>query len=255
MKTLNEQFKSCCETNISKIFYKKNNIFKIKNFFKDPKEARNFLLELPKWDCDDLDGTTKPGMETYLPMWSDRFFMKEIFNLNNIKPLYSDPAIVNMHYYDMPRKANSLRSSNGIFDFPHHDYISKKNSPEMFVLLVNLNFYEIFTNFWKFNGKSLMSNDDYNIFYKNFENTINKNDLDIKNLKLPKELEIYHQEKYQFNEAIIYNASLLHNACVLPEYTKENPRITLRYMFVVKSFNIINYDNKSRQKTYIHSYS
>jgi hypothetical protein len=238
MKTLNEQFKSCCEPNQSKIIFEENNVYKIKNFFKNPVEAKKFILSLPKWDCDDLDNNTKPGMETFLPTWANDYLTQETFNLNKIYPVYKTDAIVNMHYYGMRKKRNLFQSSNGVFDLPHHDYISGEDNLDCFVLLINLNKYEIMTNFWKFNNKELMVSSEYNNFAQKFQKDNEKEKL--QSLKIPKELNLFYQAKYNFNEAIIYNAALLHNANVIESYTKENPRITLRYMYYLKHKKLIN---------------
>jgi hypothetical protein len=238
MKTLNEKFKICCEPNQSDIILESNHIFKIKNFFKYPTKAKEFLLSLPKWDCDDLDNNKKPGMEIFLPVWANDYLTQQTFNLHNICPVYKTNALVNMHYYGMKRKKNSLESSNGIFDLPHHDYSSGENDLDCFVLLINLNEYEIITEFWKFNNKELMINDQYNNFITKFQK--DNEGKELKSLKIPKELNLSHQAKYNFNEAIIYNSALLHNANVIESYTRENPRITLRYMYFLKRKKVID---------------
>ena len=238
MKTLNEKFKICCEPNQSNIILESKYNYKIKNFFKYPKKAKKFILSLPKWDCDDLDNSTKPGMEIFLPVWANEYLTQQTFNLNNICPVHKTNAIVNMHYYGMRKKRNLLESSNGIFDLPHHDYISGENNLDRFVLLINLNEYEIITNFWKFNNKELMVNDKYNNFIDKFQK--DNEEKKLKSLKIPKELNLSHQAKYNFNEAIIYDAALLHNANVIEFYTRENPRITLRYMYFLKHKKVID---------------
>jgi len=236
--TLNQRFKSCCEPNESKIIFEENNVYKIKNFFKHPIKAKKFILSLPKWDCDDLDNNAKPGMEIFLPVWANDYLTKDTFSLNNITPIHKTDAIVNIHYYGARKKRNLFQSSNGIFDLPHHDYISGENNLDCFVLLINLNQYEIITNFWKFNNKELMINNQYNNFVQKFQKDNEKENL--KSLKIPKELDLFYQAKYNFNEAIIYNAALLHNANVVGFYTRENPRITLRYMYYLKHKKLIN---------------
>lgn len=232
MKTLNERFKICCEPNQSNIILESKYIHKIKNFFKYPTKAKEFLLSLPKWDCDDLENNKKPGMEIFLPVWANEYLTQQTFNLNNICPVYKTDAVVNMHYYGMRKKRNLFQSSNGVFDLPHHDHVSGKNGLDCFVLLVNLNEYEITTEFWKFNDKELMVNNQYNNFSDKFQE--DNEGKDLRSLKIPKELNLSHQAKYNFNEAIIYDASLLHNASLIELYTRENPRITLRYMYFVE---------------------
>lgn len=243
IKTLNQQFKSCCEPNKFKIISEENNVYKIKNFFKYPFEAKKFILSLPKWDCDDLDNNTKPGMEIFLPVWVNDYLTKDTFKLNNITPIYKTNAIVNMHYYGTRKKRNLFQSSNGIFDLPHHDYISGKDNLDCFVLLINLNEYEIMTNFWKFNNRALMIDNEYEIFVQKFQKNNEKKKL--LSLKMPKELNLFYKAKYNFNEAIIYNAALLHNANIIESYTRENPRVTIRYMYYLnhkKLNNTINYN-------------
>lgn len=244
MKTLNDDFKTFCEPNISKIISEDNYIFRIKSFFKYPQKAREFFLSLPKWDCDDLDKNTKPGMETFLPTWANDYLTEKTLFYNKIYPIYKDNVIVNMHYFKMPKKMNSWRSSNGTFDLPHHDHKKGNNIPDMYVLLVNLNDVPIETNFWEFNGNQVIKDDDYNDYVTKFqEKNLNE---DLNKLKIPKEIKLHRRIKYDFNESIIYNAARLHNANVTDNFTKENPRITLRYMFYVnESKNLLGYSRKN----------
>lgn len=229
MTLLNKKFKKYCETSTSKILYEQNNIYKVKNFFKDPIAAKKFILSLNKWECEDADRNTKPGQEIILPPWTGDYLTKKIFSFNNINPVPKIDCIVNIFYYKMRKKQNLFQSSNGTFDLPHHDHKSRENGIDRFVLLVNLNEFEIKTNFWEFNKKKLMDNDEYNNFSWKFQlSNENKN---FRLLEMPQELNLYYQAKYNFNEAIIYNASLLHNANIIKFYTKKNPRVTLRFIF------------------------
>lgn len=242
---LSEQFKEYCKPNLnSKVQEIDDGIYIIEDFFINPIKSSNFFKSLDRWDCDDLANSTKSGMECFLPFWSSTYLMSDILKKNNFFVISDDKCIINMHYYQMKKRHDSYLSSNGTFDMPHHDHISKHNNMEAYVLIVNLNEFDIKTNFWQFNDKKKMDNYDYINFSSHFiEKNKNKNIFDV---KMPKEIRICNEVNYKFNEAIIYNSSLLHNASVIKDYTKDDPRVTLNYHFYTE------YENKSNSKfTYL----
>lgn len=143
-------------------------------------------------------------------------------------------------FYGQRKKFDKLQSSNGTFDLPHHDSIDFVNEQKTYVCLINLNDYPIYTNFWSFNGKTLMIDDSYNIFI----NKINKEYEDKKKIKkIPENLSLIHTIKYEPNQALVYNSSLLHNANIKEKYTNSSPRTTLRLFFNSNpiTINNINY--------------
>lgn len=73
MNTLNSKFYSSCKPSNSKIIKLKTNIFTIKDFFSNFNQAKNFLNDLNKWECDTYDFTTKSGMESTLPLLTGHY--------------------------------------------------------------------------------------------------------------------------------------------------------------------------------------
>lgn len=241
MNTLNKEFYSTCKPNTNKIIKLKDNIFTIKNFFTDFNLAKKFLSNLNKWECDSYDFTNKSGIECVLPFLAGMYLYDKSSLYTIIKDFNLISIDVNFLYYGQRKKFNKLQSSNGTFDLPHHDSIDVNNKQKTYVFLVNLNDYPIYTNFWSFNGKSLMNDNSYNIFINkiNEEYKINKNN------KIPKNLSLDYSIEYNPNQVLIYNASLLHNANIQEKYTQSLPRTTLRLFFnsCPINTNTINYFN------------
>lgn len=225
MNTLNKNFYSSCKPNLSKIVKISNNIFTVKNFFSNFNQAKNFLNSLNKWECDSYDNTSKSGVESTLPLSTGRYLQDNSLLKTSIKNFNLHSIDINFLYYNQRKKFDKLQSSNGTFDLPHHDSIDVEN---LYVLLINLNDYSISTNFWSFEGNSLMVDDSYMIFIEKI-NKEYKNQKDI--LKIPKTLSLDHAITYEPNQVLIYNSSLLHNANIEEKYTYSSPRTTLRLFF------------------------
>ena len=228
MNTLNSKFYSSCKPSDSKIIKLKKDIFTIKDFFIDFDSAKSFLSDLNRWECDMYDFTTKSGMESILPSLTG-YYLYETSSLRNNAENFSLQSIdVNFLFYGQTKKFNMLHSSNGTFDLPHHDSIDFANEQKTYVCLVNLNDYPIYTNFWSFNEKSLMDDDSYNIFISK----VNEEYRDKKKIKkIPENLDLKYTIKYDSNQALIYNSSLLHNANIKEKYSYSSPRTTLRLFF------------------------
>ena len=238
MNTLNKNFYSSCKPNLSKIVKINNNIFTIKDFFVNFNQAKNFLNDLNKWECDFYDFTTKSGVESTLPLLTGRYLQDNSLLKTSIKNFNLHSIDINFLYYGQRKKFDKLQSSNGTFDLPHHDSIDVTNEQKQYVLLINLNDYPISTNFWSFEGNSLMVDDSYMIF-------IDKINKEYKNkkesLKIPETLSLDHAVTYEPNQVLIYNSSLLHNANIEKKYTYSSPRTTLRLFFSCDSItNILN---------------
>lgn len=228
MNTLNSKFYSSCKPSNNKIVKLKNNIFTIKNFFVDFDSAKSFLTNLNKWECDMYDFTTKSGMESILPLLTGWYLYDTSSLKNNVKNFDLNSIDINFLFYGQRKKFNNIQSSNGTFDLPHHDSIDLINEQKKYVCLINLNDYPIYTNFWSFNGKTLMSDYSYNIFI----DKINKEYEDKEKIKkIPEGLSLTHTVKYDPNQALIYNSSLLHNANIKKNHTNSSPRTTLRLFF------------------------
>ena len=239
MNTLNKNFYSSCKPNLSKIVKISNNIFTIKDFFVNFNQAKNFLNDLNKWECDFYDFTSKSGAESTLPLLTGRYLQDNSLLKTNIKNFNLHSIDINFLYYGQRKKFDKLQSSNGTFDLPHHDSIDVEN---LYVLLINLNDYPISTNFWSFEGNSLMMDNSYNIFIEK----INKEYKNKKeSLKIPETLSLDHAVTYEPNQVLIYNSSLLHNANIEKKYTYSSPRTTLRLVFSCDS--ITNISNISYQ--------
>ena len=239
MNTLNKNFYSSCKPNLSKIVKISNNIFTIKDFFVNFNQAKNFLNDLNKWECDFYDFTSKSGAESTLPLLTGRYLQDNSLLKTNIKNFNLHSIDINFLYYGQRKKFDKLQSSNGTFDLPHHDSIDVEN---LYVLLINLNDYPISTNFWSFEGNSLMMDNSYNIFIEKI-NKEYKNQKE--SLKIPETLSLDHAVTYEPNQALIYNSSLLHNANIEEKYTYSSPRTTLRLFFSCDS--ITNISNISYQ--------
>ena len=228
MNTLNKNFYSYCKPNLSKIVKITNNIFTIKDFFTNFNQAKNFLNDLNKWECDSYDFTTKSGVESTLPLLTGRYLQDNSLLKINIKNFNLHSIDINFLYYGQRKKFDKLQSSNGTFDLPHHDSIDAPNERKQYVLLINLNDYSISTNFWSFDGNDLMVNDSYMVFIEKINNEY-KNKKEIS--KIPKTLSLDHTITYEPNQVLIYNSSLLHNANIEEKYTYSSPRTTLRLFF------------------------
>ena len=228
MNTLNKNFYSSCKPNLSKIFKISNNIFTIKDFFVNFDQAKNFLNDLNKWECDFYDFTTKSGAESTLPLLTGRYLQDNSLLKTNIKNFNLHSIDINFLYYGQRKKFDKLQSSNGTFDLPHHDSIDVTNEQKQYVLLINLNYSPISTNFWSFEGNSLMVDDSYMIFIEKI-NKEYKNQKEL--LKIPKTLSLDNTITYEPNQVLIYNSSLLHNANIEEKYTYSSPRTTLRLFF------------------------
>jgi|APGre2960657373_1045057.scaffolds.fasta_scaffold32204_2 hypothetical protein len=237
MNTLNENFYSSCKPNLSKIVKITNNIFTIKDFFVNFNQAKNFLNDLNKWECDYYDFTTKSGAESTLPLLTGRYLQDNSLLKTNIKNFNLCSIDINFLYYGQRKKFDKLQSSNGTFDLPHHDSIDVPNERKQYVLLINLNDYPISTNFWSFDGNDLMVNDSYMVFIEKINNEYkNKKEM----LKIPKTLSLDHTITYEPNQVLIYNSSLLHNASIEEKYTYSSPRTTLRLFFSCDSITNIS---------------
>lgn len=228
MSTLNSQFYSSCKPSDSKIIKLKKDIFTIKDFFVDFDSAKSFLSNLNRWECDMYDNTSKSGMESKLPLLTGYYLYDKSSLKKNIINFALGSVTVNFLFHGQMKKFNKTNSSNGTFDLPHHDYIDLTGKQKKYVCLINLNNYPIYTNFWTFNGKSLMTDNSYDVFI----NKVNKEYEDERKIKkIPENLSLNCSIKYYPNQALIYNASLLHNANIKEKHSYSSPRTSLRIYF------------------------
>lgn len=228
MKTLNSQFYSSCKPSNSKIIELKKDIFTIKDFFVDFDSAKNFLSNLNIWECDLYDNTAKSGLQSELPLLTGYYLYDRSSLRENIKNFSFLSANVNFLFHGQRKKFGKMQSSNGTFDLPHHDNIDFSDEQKKYVCLINLNDYPIYTNFWIFNEKSLMT--DYS--YIDFIKKINKEYSDERKIrKIPDNLSLNYSVEYHPNQALIYNSSLLHNANIEQKHSYSSPRTSLRIFF------------------------
>jgi len=239
MNSINKKFYSTCKPSTNKLFKIKEEIFSIENFFIDFENAKKFLSNLNIWECDHYDLTTKSGLQSILPSSCGMYLFDSSSLKMHVKNLYLESMDVNFMYYRQKKKFDQVQSSNGTFDLPHHDHIDYPNSPKKYVFLVNLNDCPITTNFWSFNNRELMSDESYfkfidevNILYKQKKESIDVSEHLVMNKSIT----------YQPNQALIYNASLLHNADIEKKYNLNFPRTTLRIFF--SCTNITNFSKE-----------
>ena len=228
MNTLNSRFYSSCKPSDSKIIKLKKDIFTIKDFFVDFDSAKSFLSNLNRWKCDMYDFRSKSGMESELPSLTGCYLYDKSSLKKNAKNFILESINVNFLFYGQRKKFDKMQSSNGTFDLPHHDDIDFSDEQKKYVCLINLNDYPIYTNFWLFNGKSLMTDNSYNTFIEK----VNKEYRDERKIKkIPENLSLNYSIEYHPNQALIYNSSLLHNANIEEKHSYSSPRTSLRIFF------------------------
>lgn len=224
MNTLDDLYKKCFVINENiEIEDYDNGLSIIRNVFKYPELVLKFQTLLSKWDsCNNA----KPGlMSLELPYWTVKYAFKQIFGSDFDCDWQSCKTEFIYFYWNNTAKdapKEDLRSNNCLL--PHTDSWLDE---EILISLVNLNHRPVKTAFWKFDEKSYEhlppDESEYSKYYK----IITEENIDVvlKEGRLEKEFQI----QYNFNEGIIYPANRYHQPIIDKFYTRENPRILLRY--------------------------
>lgn len=239
MDTLNSQFYQDCKPNSSELLKIDNHTYTIKNFFSNFESSKKFLTQLNKWQCDCYDFTTKSGKESVLPNLCGMYLYDKSCLKKHIKNFNLFSININFLFFNQIKKFDKLQSSNGTFDMPHHDSIYNLNQQKTFVCLINLNDYDISTNFWSFNDNQIMEDDSYLIFIEKMNQNYK---LSKKNPKMPENVSLVKRITYEPNQALIYNASFLHNADIKENHSQSSPRTTLRLFFSCDDIKIFSFE-------------
>jgi hypothetical protein len=229
MKTLDKIWEMCSTINPNfKIEEKQEEIVIVRNIFKYPEKMRDFQDLLSKWEsC----GNAKPGlMSLKMPFWTGNHIAENVLDLKNYMPNSTECEYIYFYWNNtmkFNRNPTSLQTGNCLL--PHNDPASPGDEESDSIIgLVNLNDRPVRTGFWTMNGKmygdeeTLDELGDYvfDIDESNYNQKINNGILDnVLNIE------------YSFNDAIFYNARLLHQPWIDKFYTRDNPRIMFRFSF------------------------
>ena len=205
-----------------------------RNVYKYPDRLLEFQNLLTKWES--FSGE-RPGVNTLpLPAWTGRHIINNIFGDHDENDYILDkdePEFIyfyknNKKKFDNAPLSEVLYSGNCLL--PHHDAVD--DDIEERIYLVNLNHRSIKTGFWSFNNEVLLYDKDQD-YFDNYTDEINLDNYHekINNGILDQVLNV----EYHFNEAIFYRARALHNPVIDDFYTRENPRITLRFKIEYES--------------------
>lgn len=224
MNTLDNLYEQCFIVNDDAIIDEHDDgLIIVKNIFKNPNLIINFQNLLSKWEsCN----SAKPGMMSLnLPYWTANYVLRQLFDFE-CEWRDSQTEFIYFYWNNSARDSPSddLRSNNCLL--PHTD---ADGSMRSLIFLVNLNHRPIRTGFWKFDGSKYETlSPDKSIYYK-YSEGINESNIDMmtNNGKLDKEFDI----EYHFNEAIMYPANRFHQPIIDTFYTRETPRILLRYCY------------------------
>ena len=224
MDTLDELYEKSFNVNKNVHVEKYDDLYHIKNLFEDPYLILKFQNLLSKWEsCN----SAKPGLMTLtLPYWTANHVQRQLFDFEcHWKKSTTEFIYFYWNNKCMEFDEDDLRSNNCLL--PHIDSDLEENSV---IFLVNLNNRPIKTGFWKFNGDRFCKNEEQHDNYCKYSRVIKEDNYDqmINNGILDKDCEI----EYHFNEAIMYNGSRYHQPIIDKFYTRDNPRIILRYCYV-----------------------
>lgn len=223
MNTLDELYKECFIVSKDVEIEEYKDVFYLKNVFENPHLVLKFQNLLSKWEsCN----SAKPGlMSLQLPYWTANYVHKQLFDYE-CDWHYSQTEFIYFYWNNECQDSdeNNLLSNNCLI--PHIDSDPGKNS---FIFLVNLNEKSVKTGFWKFKGNRICKDFEEMDEYVEYTLTITEENLEKKtnNGILDKEGEI----EYAFNEGIIYPSNRYHQPIIDKFYTRDNPRILLRYSY------------------------
>jgi hypothetical protein len=228
MKTLDDLYKKCFIVNKDNIkIQHSENIFIIKNVFKNPDLVLEFQNLLSKWEA---CSNAKPGVMTLqLPYWTANFVIDQILDIN-----YESVSCENEFVYfywnnvSLECSIDYLNSNNCLL--PHVDCNALSTQ---IVFLVNLNKRPITTAFWKYKNKyNSDSDEETDNFYDYCSQVTEENIHEKTNNRI---LDKLFDVQYDFNDAILYDSSLYHQPIIDKFYSRDNPRICLRMMFQISN--------------------
>ena len=205
-----------------------------RNVYKYPDRVLEFQKLLTKWESSDGD---KPGVNSLsLPAWTGSNIINNVFGDHDENDYILDESKSEFIYFYKNNKkkfetdplSEVLYTGNCLL--PHHDVID--DDTKVCIGLVNLNHKSIKTGFWSFNNEVFLYEKDQDI-YDDYTEEINLDNYHekINNGILDQILTV----EYHFNDAIFYNGRALHNPVIDDFYTRENPRMTLRFYFPYES--------------------
>ena len=230
METIDEIWKWSSEINQECIVERITDYVSIaRNVYKYPDRVLEFQELLCRWETWE---TARPGMTSLvLPAWLSKNLIEEVFDMDDSERVISscEPEFLyfyrdNIQKHDNIPLDEDLQTGNCLL--PHNDYVD--DNTESIIFLVNLNHRTVKTGFWSFNEEVLQ--------YEDTDEEVNEYARSI-------DLHNYHEKtnngildnvlnvEYNFNEAIVYNARALHQPWIDDFYTRQNPRIMLRFPF------------------------
>lgn len=230
METMDQLYRYCSEINENfEISEYNDQVILVKNLYKNPERMVKFQSLLSKWEsC----SNAKPGiMSLKLPYWTGTDIAVDVLNLEDkFDDFLTDVEFYYFYYNNtgLDSEIDDLRSNN--CTLPHTDPGTDRSITNL-IGLVNLNKRPVKTGFWSFEGNIVEETEEicdrYNeyavqINHQNYSKKINNGILD----------NIFNIE-YNFNEAIFYNASCFHQPVIDKYYTRENPRIMMRFSYVL----------------------
>jgi hypothetical protein len=225
MNTLDELYEKCFIVNQNFKVKEYGDIKVVKNVFKDPNLVLNFQNLLSKWEsCK----TAKPGlMSLPLPYWTANYVQRQVFNFECSRKK-SETEFIYFYWNNtcLEVEENILSSNNCLL--PHIDSTEEE---ENLIFLINLNPRPIRTGFWKFKGKNFCKDEDEQNEYYSYSDKITEDNYNsmTNNGILDKDIEI----EYHFNDALLYPSNRYHQPIIDKFYTRENPRIILRYSYTI----------------------
>lgn len=243
--TLDECFFHNCEIGYSK-YYKEyfNEIIFIPNFFSKFNKAKTFLRSLNVWNSNSLsyleDITADLSNTSTLPNWITHYLLKKYFIENFISNNISNYTTFIKYSYNGISKEKVKKFPNfryvGQGIVPHIDLLPGENPPniEEYICLVNISNFPISTCFWEFEGDIKITTEKQNIKYQNFIFSCNEkyDNLDKKDIVLPKNLFVKYKKTFNPNECIIYQPNLLHSPFLDDNSDENNQRSILKMTFL-----------------------
>ena len=223
MNTLDNLYEKSFIVNENIKIENNNNVLVIKNLFKYPDLVLDFQNLLSKWES---FNSSKPGVTTLpLPCWTANYVHSQIFKFEyNRKRSETEFVYFYWNNTSIESEKSLLVSNNCLL--PHSDSNAEE---EGLIFLINLNNRPIRTGFWKYRGNRLCRNTDEEDEYYSYVSNVtedNYHDMVVPGI-LEKEIDI----EYGFNDAILYQSSRYHQPIIDNFFTRENPRIILRYYY------------------------
>ena len=243
MKVLNQSYINLCKPKCTKYEKITENITLISDFFENFEDAKKFFTNREIWECISYQNHSKRGYESVFPDWVGRSLMEMYILQNKIIDDLNSYKIICNYFYDNEDFMWSLSNSSYI---PHIDSFQVDDELE-YICLINLHNISISTNFYTYKDVEYCSREmekDWIMYINNIEDDLlkyyNKKNItrdECKKFLMKKKysnIKLIREVKYKPNEAIIYPANLFHSPNLTTNFTKNNPRISLRISFYRK---------------------